>query len=275
MKQGSPVHAGKHLKGCMRILELRKSSIAFSEQSLPSPWEHMIAESVLFNCATTSLFDPDLASISVPKLRETLQPFLSRSSIPDCSPIANSPVLGISSEIFFIALEVSQLFYRIPLCPQDYVQALRLEDQLGELYVRCSGNADCVEEQYAVPKVHESAQIYIIAARILLFHLVRPSKLTLDPTLASHLTYVMDIIRDDTGETSCGQYFTWPVFIISCALEKDDHAGRELIRRAMENIWARTSSGNVMFVLQALDTLSEQIASGAELSTLDLLRCCV
>lgn len=256
------------------ILQLRKSSLAFCQRSLPTPWERIIAESVLFNSATTALFDPDLASLSVPKLRNILEPFLENLAIPDSSPLANSPVLGIPSEFFFTALEVSQLCYKVPLVPLDHVQALRLEERLGELQLQNWNDNDSFEEPHVMYKTHQAAQLYIIAAKVLLFKILRPNKLTLDPTLIADLTSAMDIIRDDLGETFCGQYFTWPVFVISCALNKDDIFGRELIRRAMEKVWSKSSSGNVIFVLQALDTISEKFAAGYELDTLDLLRCC-
>jgi hypothetical protein len=221
------------------------------------------------------LFDPSLATISVPKLRDALRPFLSYPAIPNSSPIANSPVLGISSEIFFIALEVSQLCYKVPLSPLDYVQALHLQERLEEVELQYWDTTDSVMEEYAPPNNRQAAQLYITAAKILLFKMLYPNRTVLDPALETHLSFAKDIIRDRIGETPCGQYFTWPVFVISCALKKDDDEGRALIRQEMERIWEKSSSGNVVFVLQALDAISENISEDVELKTLDLLRSCV
>ena len=228
MRRGLSCHAGYHLKACSKILEVRKASLAISQpQKPPSPWERIIAESVLFNSATMSLFDSSLASISVPNLRNTLQPFLAYPAIPDSSPIANSPVLGISSEIFFIALEVSQLCYRVPLSPLDYVQALHLEEHLAKVELQYSDINDTILEQYAPPIVHQAAQLYISAVKILLFKILHPNKPDLSPALEICLRSAMQIIREDIGETPCGQYFTWPAFVISCVLKKeDDEIGR-------------------------------------------------
>jgi hypothetical protein len=38
--------------------------------------------------------------------------------------------------------------------------------------------------------------------------------------------------------------------VISCVLKKEDDENRAHIRRAMENIWSKSSAGNVVFVLQ-------------------------
>lgn len=254
---------------------MRKSALAISQpQKLPSPWERIIAESVLFNSATMSLFDPSLATISVPKLRDTLRPFLSYPAIPGSSPVANSPVLCIGSEIFFIALEVSQLCYKVPLNPLDYVQTLHLEERLAEVELQYPDTRDTIMEPYAPPKIHQAAQLYIIATKIILFKLLRPNRGDVDIMLEKHLSTAKDIIRHHIGETLCGQYFTWPVFVISCALKQEDDEGRALIRQAMEDIWSKSSSGNVIFVLQALDSIAEKISHNVELKTLDLLRSC-
>ena len=167
------------LEGCIQILQLRKLSLAFGERCSPTPWEHIITESVLFNSATTALFDPDVASIYVPNLRDILQPFLSGSSIPGCSSVASSPVLRIPSEIFFVLLEVSQLFHWMPLSSLGYVEALRLEDRLGELHAQCPSNPDLIDERYSVSKNTPSAQPHIVAARILLHKILRPDHPTL------------------------------------------------------------------------------------------------
>jgi hypothetical protein len=276
MRRGLSCHAGHHLKACFTILEVRKASLAISQPQKPtSPWERIIAESILFNSATMSLFDSSLASISVPQLRDTLQPFLSCPVIPDSSPIANSPVLGISSEIFFIALEVSQFCFRVPLSPLEYIHALHLEERLARIELHYSDISDTVPEQYTPTKVYQAAQLYITAAKILLYKILHPNKTDLSPALEMQLSFAMDTIRENIGITLCGQYFTWPVFVISCALKQEDDERRAHVRRAMENIWSKSSSGNVIFILQVLDSISEKIVEGSELNTMDLLRCCV
>lgn len=264
------VGAATHLKGALQILKLRQSSKVGIRNGIPNAIDRLCAESILYNLGNMAFFDRSLRSLPVAEVRDILGPLLEEPCFPNFSSIANAPVLGVpATEMYYLVLEVSQLSHCTPFTAKDRTRALHILGVLERSRIYPDNSPSVVPADIDSKVMYESAYLYVLAAKTLLFLLLNPNASHTHFTTQGYASQAMSILRTGVMAQPCKQFFCWPLLILSSVLEISEDIA--FVYHELQTGWRSSGCGNVLVVLQIFETLIQRRLAGEQINSINYL----
>jgi hypothetical protein len=260
--------AAAHLRGALQILKLRQLSKVATQNGNVKAIDRLVAESCLYHLANVAFFDPSLTTLRVTEVRKIVEPLLSMSPFPNHSSLANCPVLVVPGEMYFLVLEASQLSHCTPLASEDRTKALQLMTALDDLEPQHCAIPEAVAGDIKV--MYDSAHLWALAAKTLLFQLLHPHTPHTHHTVQMYVAYAMSILRTGVMGQPCKQFFCWPLLILSSVLQYADDIA--FLHSELRVAWEMSSCGNVLVVLHVFEAITRRRMAGENVDSLGFLK---
>lgn len=263
----------RHLLASGRVLRLRRKAFTRGDLTPDPVFERLIAESVLYNITTLSIFNGFLIDDnSISDIAQHLDEFAVELAFPESSSIVNSPVLGISQQLYYAVLNVSRLS-SLPFntAKRAALQSIRLNFDMWKViyFSNCTVDYSNGDEVNAV----KSAMLYVFAIEILLSKASDATRRTHDievQNLVRHALAILDLDGRNILNTNCTKYFAWPLLILGAAAIEEEHI--TLVQEVVREMWARSYCGEVYQVQRLLEKVWSAPSSGrTHCDGLDLL----
>jgi len=226
-----------------------------------------VSESILYHITIMSLFSQDLDEIPGDIFWEYLQASLNINPFPDSSQPANSPVIGMTADLWIIVLKVSRLSHRLPLSARDIANVALLARQLQEWHIRLSETEHEIEAQLKdfdtnnadTLQCAKGARLYVVALQILTSKISNPHVSVLSTEIQGYLSEGIGILRSELTRRSCSQFFCWPSLVLGSAAVAMDHVST--MRDILDDMWERSHSGYVMKARHILEVIWDKTAT--------------
>ncbi|KXS98473.1 hypothetical protein AC578_8065 [Pseudocercospora eumusae] len=220
LKFGVPSHYLAHFEMCRRLLLSRLSGHSvLQDQSLIKLYR-MIAEAVTYTIATSSQYS----------LSHNAQPVGQsfKCLFPGDDYSASSPFLGGVHKLYHIMFEVNTLL-RPPRADQGPTLSLKVAQSCAKLWGELDELEGSIETLYATSSVGEEVtrlykvkhQVAILALRVHLIKISRPSAIPTDPDIRFHLASVIEMLAQQDVREPGNPALRWPLIILACAAETD------------------------------------------------------
>jgi len=232
-----------HYKTCL-VLFARLNCQDAHEFSIS---DRIIAEAILYHCATQTLFDQRMCLISTHELQSSTAPAMKQEIFPGVSEAYNRPVLGLPPVFYFTMHELSHLCHRRPLSAVDRTTLQTLEERL--LGLQNSVVATPAEALGVVgsllPEYVRLGRLYCLAGLMLAARLqvASLSALESDSFFTSYRQEAIRLIDVKSMVETHGSYdTTWPVVVVGslCSNLQDIF----LVREAMLTLTTRLGEEN-------------------------------
>lgn len=260
--------AAAHLRGALQILKLRQLSNVATQNLNVKAIDRLVAESCLYHLANVAFFDRNLTTLRVTEVRKILEPLLSMSPFPNHSSLANCPVLVVPGEMYFLVLEASQLSHCTSLTSEDRTKALQLMIALDDLQPQQCAISEAVDSDAKM--MYDSAHLWMLAAKALLFQLLNPYTAHTHHTVQMYVAHTMSILRTGVMGQPCKQFFCWPLLILSSVLHYPDDIA--FVHSELQVAWEMSSCGNVLVVLRVFEAISRRRMAGEKVDSLGFMR---
>jgi hypothetical protein len=255
----------RHLVASGRILRLRRKAFTRGHLTPDPVFERLIAESVLYNITTLSIFNGLLIDDhSISDIAQHLDEFAVELAFPESSAIVNSPVLGISQQLYYAVLNVSRLSV-LPFntAKRTALESIRLDFDMWKVvyFSTCTVDYSNSDEVNAVT----SAMLYVSAIEILLSKASDATRRTHDievQNLVRHALAILDLDGRSILKTNCTKYFAWPLLILGAAAIEEEHI--TLVQEVVREVWARSYCGEVYQVQRLLEKVWSTRSSSSD-----------
>lgn len=234
-----------------------------------------MAESMLYHAANLS-FCYEFDSRMILKCLDSLDSIYKSQLPAGASSWANSPVLGVGSNLYRVIFKICQLCHRTPLQPEDQILAENLAEELRA--------AEDFEKHASSPETYDaiksncfkSSRLYAIAGRTLLYKIRHPELQAEHAWIQSQVREGIDILRSLPTPYKSSQYLCWPIFVIGCGLIRDSDI--IFVRQTLKDMWESFFCGEnarAVLVLEASWKATQQMRRDTgkcrSVSGLDLL----
>ncbi|KAF7192240.1 hypothetical protein HII31_06272 [Pseudocercospora fuligena] len=220
LKFGDPSHYLAHFEMCRRLLISRLSDDSVLQDALLIKLYRMIAEAVTYTIATNSQYSLSHNARAVGQSFKCLFPGDDYST--------SSPFLGGVHKLYHIMFEVNTLL-RPARTDQGPALSLTVAQSCSKLWGELDDLEGSIEALYATSSIAEEAirlykvkhQVAILALRIHLIKISRPSAVPLDPDIQLHLASVIEVLAQQDVREPGNPALRWPLIILACAAETD------------------------------------------------------
>lgn len=229
-----------------------------------------MAESIMYNTTTLSLFSAKSRQIFT-ETSAHLSIFASTADFPLASNVANSPILGVPSQLYQFVLEVSHLSLCMPLSEADLSRALALGDELESWKTTFHETTSVDYSRDAEVSCVRAAASYVIALNVLLYRITNDETQIEDTVFQTYLDKAVVILGSGILDTSCRKFFCWPLLVIGSLAVTDNDI--EFFRCRLKEMWTGSYCGEVAMTQSLLERVwkvQSDIGSG-NCSGLDLL----
>lgn len=254
-----------HILGAIQVFQLRMKKMGKDPGRVPTPFERMFTEALVYNTAIVSLH-VDLDSNLLTNFFDTADFIFQSQPFSNASKLANSPVLGNGPGLFRVVSRISQLCRRTPLTPEDRNSTEALADDLHAASAALDEALDLQTEE-ATRRRLLGTKLFVPATNILLYKLQHPEVEAADDWIQNRVREAIDLIRLLPSPYSPAQYICWPTYIVGCALVR--YSDIVFVRQTLQSMWEVSWCGDIMRAARALE--SNWAARGSERSGLDML----
>ncbi|KAH6668812.1 fungal-specific transcription factor domain-containing protein [Halenospora varia] len=241
-----------HLEGFARMLSIRiandKDRI---EKKHERPFNRTTSESLVYHLLTESLYDSSLDRIQDFINWDNLAIYLDYTFLEDVAPYEASPLLACDWRIYRACMQITRLSHNTPLDAAGKARGLNLELDMYQFYDSLSNDARKHPNNETALDCIQQAQLYVIAAKILIFKTLRPDAGSSHPRIRLLVRNALGMIANLKITEFCCVYFCWPVAIVSCAVETEEDV--RLLQRTLDKIWELSMCGEAGRVRQALN----------------------
>ncbi|KUJ14201.1 uncharacterized protein LY89DRAFT_784191 [Mollisia scopiformis] len=231
----------KHLEAASHLLHSRQ--LSFKKQDLiPDPsFERLIAESILCNTSAISMLMHESCDVSSDVVSKHLELFPGEKSM-------ESPLLGVSPELYFLVVEVSRLCFQESV---EMEEAKGLESRFFEWREGSMGDIDS-EENELDTNFMLGVRLYVLSIELLLARLLGNRE---QSEILDLVAEAAGVIGEMGSYIECAlnmDYYTWPLLIIGAA-GKGQESCETVVRERMENIKKKSGCGGVKLVSSLLE----------------------
>ncbi|KAF4633479.1 hypothetical protein G7Y89_g4648 [Cudoniella acicularis] len=241
-----------HLEGFARMLSIRIANDKRRTEKQERPFNRTASESLVYHLCTQSLYDSEVDRIADLFDWNDLSAYLNYEVFAGATMYQNSPLLACNWEIYRCCIEVTRLSHHTPLDPIDNSRGQSLELDLYQFHDDLRNDMQVNRNDPCALDCIVQAQIYVIAAQILIFKTLRPETSTCHPRIRQLVRQGVAIADGLKIDMSCSMYFCWPLAIISCSVETEDDV--VILRRVLRQILENSNCGEVFRLRQATES---------------------
>ncbi|CZR64073.1 uncharacterized protein PAC_13970 [Phialocephala subalpina] len=240
----------RHLEAASHILHSRQLSFQRQELIPDHSFERLIAESILYNTSAVAMLMPESCDISFSVVSTHLDLFSSPGN--QSNRLCESPLLGVSPELYFLVVEVSRLGLQAPS-----ERGLEAANKLAARFstwrenFMLENNDGGNNNNNPDPKFILGIRLYIFAIELLLSKLTERRQSAYAQLLVVAATEIIGKMGSYVESALCMDYYVWPLLIIGSAAKGQEECV-DVVRRKMEDVMRTAGSGGVKMVINLL-----------------------
>ena len=257
----------RHVAGATELFKVRY--VRSNRRLIARPFDHLIAESILYQeflLSAADPFSPDIEPDS--EFWAWAMDELQCPNFPEASNSVNSPVLGVPISLQILILKIIQLGRgSLPLRSKKEAARLRMETNLWEaaidgLYPENGTLGLPGEDPLAGDAYHDVTTLYILAASLLLDSAtmsmpdLQNDIMNLPGTTSPRqVRKAMQVLQGMNNSDPCIHTFlgNWPLLILGCAVVNEEDMA--LVKQELDRRWALSMSGETKRTLDKLQSV--------------------